>query len=131
MQPPSVYPSGLVCGLHSALPPVGPIPSSNGVLRCAPYAVYESRRQGRKNVASRRRYTEQRANGLCTDCGPSLQVAALPPTYTVIELATAEDRGCYDSEAKASMFLTSTKLSRDEIEVIADQPVLASIATPE
>ena len=51
-----------------------------------------------------------------------------PPSYTVIELATGEDHGTYDSEAEVSMCLAFAKLSRDEVEVIADEPVLASIA---
>ena len=86
---------------------------------------------------------------LCTDCGQSSQGAACcepcaersyfrsdhfrgpplyAPSYTVIELATGEDHGPYDSEAEVSMCLAFAKLSRDEVEVIADEPVLVSIA---
>ena len=54
-----------------------------------------------------------------------------PPSYTVIELATGEDHGAQSSEAEVSMCLAFAKLSRDEVEVIAAKPVLASIATRE
>ena len=51
-----------------------------------------------------------------------------PPNYTLIEPATGEDHGTYDSEAEVSMCLAFAKLSRDEVEVVAGEPVLASIA---
>ena len=118
-------------------------------LTCAPCGVHESRRQDLKSAASRRRYAERRANGLCTGCGQSSQGAARcepcaehwyfrsdhfrglplnPPSYTVIELVTGKDHGTYDSEAEVSMCLAFAKLSCDEVEVSADEPVLASIA---
>ena len=55
--------------------------------------------------------------------------ADLPPGYTVIKLATGEDHGTYDSEAEVSMCLAFARLPR--VEVIADEPVLASIVARE
>ena len=117
-------------------------PTFGGVSRCAVCAVHESGRQDRKNAAARRKYAGRRANGRCTDCGQSSQGAArcepcakrsyfrsdhfrglplYPPSYTVIELATGEDRGTYDSEAEVAMCLAFARLSRDQVEVLVDR----------
>ena len=125
------------------------VPTFNGVSRCAPCAVRESGRQDRKNAASRRRYAERRANGRCTDCNQPSQGACrckpcaersyfrsdhfrgmplYPPSYTIVELATGRDHGTYDSEAEVSMCLAFAKLSRDQVEIIADVPTVAQFA---
>ena len=52
------------------------VPAFNGVERYAPCTMHESGGQDRQNAASRRRYAERRANGLCTDCGKSSQGGA-------------------------------------------------------
>ena len=125
------------------------VPTFNGVSRCAPCAVHDSGRQDRKNAANRRRYAERRAQGLCTTCGESAMGASqcppcakrsyersdhfrgmpvYPPSYTVIELATGIDHGTYDSEADVSLCLAFAKLSRDQVEIVADVPFMAAMA---
>ena len=94
-----------------------------------------------KNAASRQRYGERRARGQCTDCGQPAQGAARcepcakrsyersdhfrgipiwPAQYTVIELATGDDHGTYDSVAEVAACLTFAKLSFDQVEVLSD-----------
>ena len=51
-----------------------------------------------------------------------------PPRYTVIELATGECHGTYDSMADVALCLAFAKLSRDAVEVIVDGPPLAGMA---
>ncbi len=49
------------------------------------------------------------------------------PSYTVIELATGETHGPFDSEAEAVAELAFTGLSFDEVEIIHDAPVTARL----
>ena len=100
-----------------------------------------SRSPERKNAANRKRYDERRARGLCTDCGEpshgasrcepcarrsyerSQYVRGIPvwdPQFTVIELATGEDYGTYDSDAEVAACLAFDKLSWEQVEVISD-----------
>ena len=93
-------------------------PAFDRASRCGPCAALEAGRHPRKNAASRRRYVHRRESWLCTDCGAPSQRAArcvpcahrswvrsaehrglpiLPPRYTVIETATGEDHGTWDS----------------------------------
>ena len=118
-------------------------PVFDGLSRCGPCTAIDeaSRSPGRKNAQSRKLYTERRARGLCTTCGAPSQGAArcvpcaeksyhrsdhfrgIPiwdPSYTVIELATGENYGTYDSEADVAMCLAFAKLSRDQVEVLSD-----------
>ena len=121
----------------------------DGAAACAPCAVRKGRRDpAKKNAAARRLYARRRARGLCTDCGESAQGAARcepcakrswersehvrgipvwPPQYTVIELATGEDYGTYDSEAEVAMCLAFAKLSRDRVEVLSDISPMATM----
>ena len=121
----------------------------NGAARCAFCVVNQSRCRDRKNAANRRRYAERRTQGLCTDCNQPSQGAArcepcakrsyfrsnhfrglplYPPSYTIIELATGEDHGTYDSEAEVGMCLAFAKLSRDQVEVLVDQSPMQIIS---
>ena len=118
-------------------------PAFDRLSRCGPCTAIDeaSRSPGRKNAQSRKLYTERRARGLCTACGAPSQGAArcvpcaeksyhrsdhfrgIPiwdPSYTVIELATGENYGTYDSEADVAMCLAFAKLSRDQVEVLSD-----------
>ena len=121
----------------------------DGAAACAPCAVRKGRRDpAKKNTAARRLYARRRAQGKCTDCGESAQGAARcepcakrswersehvrgipvwPPQYTVIELATGEDYGTYDSEAEVAMCLAFAKLSRDQVEVLSDISPMATM----
>ena len=113
----------------------------DGTARCGRCAALEAGRHRRKNAASRKRYARRRARGLCTDCGqPSrgaarcepcarrshersghfLGIPTWPARYTVIELATGEDHGTYDSEAEVAACLAFAKLSFDQVEVLGD-----------
>ena len=93
---------------------------------------------------------DRRALGLCTDCGDessggsarceSLRTPLLcdfsgehrglplyPPRYTVVELATGEDLGAWDSWEEVAMYLAFAKLSREEVEVISDASPMTTI----
>ncbi len=50
-----------------------------------------------------------------------------PPRYTVVELATGEEHGPWDSWEEVAMCLAFSKLSRDEVEVVTDSPVVATL----
>ena len=50
-----------------------------------------------------------------------------PPRYTVVELATGEEHGPWDSWEEVAMCLAFSKLSRDEVEVVTDSPVMATL----
>ena len=100
-------------------------PSIDGGSRCGSCAVLEAERnQETKNAAGRRRYAERRTRGECTDCGAPSQGAArcepcarksyersdhfrgIPvwdPSFTVVELATGEHHGRFDSEAEVAV----------------------------
>ena len=120
-----------------------------GAARCAPCAVLDESRRSpeRKNAAARRRYAERRARGQCTDCGRPSQGAArcapcaersyersehfrgIPiwdPQFTVIELATGDDHGTYDSEAEVAACLAFAKLSWEQVEVLRDVSPMAT-----
>ena len=113
----------------------------DGASRCGRCAALEAGRHRRKNAASRKRYAKRRARGECTDCGAPSQGAARcepcarrsyersghfrgiptwPTRYTVIELATGEDHGTYDSEAEVAACLAFAKLSFAQVEVLGD-----------
>ena len=118
-------------------------PAFDGLAYCgACAAVREVQRPPEvKNAQSRRRYAERRARGRCTDCGAPSQGASrcvpcaershhrstyfkgIPiwdPSWTVIEIATGEALGTFDSEADVALCLAFEKLARDQVEVIAD-----------
>ena len=125
-------------------------PAFDGLSRCGPCAVIEAERGApdRKNTRSRKLYTERRARGLCTSCGAPSQGAArcapcaeksyygsayfqgIPvwdPTWTVIELATGREHGPFDSEADVALCLAFAKLDREQVEVLCDAPVTATL----
>ena len=119
-----------------------------GASMCASCAALEEGRAPRKNAASRRRYHDRRARGLCVDCGNHADAGVrctpcarrsyhssgehkglpvYPPRYTVIELATGEEHGPLDSWEEVAMCLAFAKLSREEVEVIEDAPLMANL----
>ena len=92
-----------------------------------------------KNARSRKRYVKRRLRHLCTDCGgPAMDACRCPPCarrswarsaehrglpdgpplFTVIEIATGENHGTYDSLADVVLCLAFAKLSHDDVEVI-------------
>ena len=110
-------------------------------------AALEAGRHRRKNAASRKRYARRRARGECTDCGAPSQGAArcepcarrsyehsdrfrglppFPPSYTVIETATGEDHGTFESLAEVAACLAFARLSPDEVEIVSDVPAVAA-----
>ena len=128
-------------------------PTRGGTAYCAPCAVAKAgqRDRGAEYAAKRRRYAERRARGCCVECGaPSPGVArcepcsrkhressgafrGIPlwdPTWTVIEIATGEELGTYDSEADVTLCLAFAKLSRDEVEVLCDASPMSSYTAP-
>ncbi len=52
-----------------------------------------------------------------------------PPRYTVVELATGEEHGPLDSWEEVAMCLAFTKLSRKDVEIVEDTPVMARYAS--
>ena len=50
-----------------------------------------------------------------------------PPCYTVVELATGEEHGPWDSWEEVAMCLAFAKLSREEVEVVKDAPVMTTL----
>ena len=118
-----------------------------GTSRCGPCVALEAGRHPRKNAASRRRYAHRRAGWLCTDCGAPSQGAArcvpcahrswvrsgqhrglpiFPPRYTVIETATGEDHGTWDSWEEVAMCLAFGRLSHEQVEIISDTSLMAT-----
>ena len=126
-------------GRPQALRSVAPAPpSGTGAIR------------KRRNAARRGRYAKRRARCLCTDCGEPAQgtrrgasparvplvctrsgehrgLPLYPPRYTVVELATGEDHGTWDSWEDVAMCLAFAKLSREEVEVITDASPMTTI----
>ena len=125
-------------------------PAIDGRSQCAPCAVLEAERgrPERKNARSRERYWERRAASRCTDCNAPSHGASrceacakrsyersdffrgIPmwdPSYTVIELATGETHGPFDTEAEAVAELAFAGLSFDEVEIVHDAPITARL----
>ena len=124
-------------------------PTFGGAACCAPCAVARNERRDREGeyAERRRRYAERRAKGRCVECNaPSPGMArcepcsrkhregsgafrGIPlwdPSWTVIEIATGEELGTYDSEADVTLCLAFAKLSRDEVEIMADVSPMAN-----
>ena len=121
---------------------------NDGTSRCAPCSVLESERGDRKrrNARTRGLYRFRRARSECTACGAPSQGAArcapcaeksyhgstyfrgMPdwdPSFTVVELASGETLGTFDSEAEAAAALVFAKLDFDQVEVVSDvNPVM-------
>ena len=115
---------------------------------CASCAARDEKRRPRKNAASRRRYRDRRARNLCVDCSAPVHGASRcapcalrsylssgehkgmpvhPPRYTVVELATGAEHGPLDSWEEVAMCLAFERLSREEVEVITDSSVMATL----
>ncbi len=128
-------------------------PTVGGAAYCAPCAAVKAAQRDREAqyATRRRRYAERRAQGRCVGCGaPSPGVArcepcsrkhregsgafrGIPlwdPSWTVIEIATGEHLGTYDSEMEVAACLAFARLSRDEVEVIADVSPMSSYTAP-
>ncbi len=127
-------------------------PAFGGLTYCGPCAaIRDARRPAeQKNAESRRRYARRKAAGLCTDCGAPSQGAArcvpcaersyhrsayfkgIPvwdPSWTVIEIATGEALGTFDSEADVALCLAFAKLRRDQVEVLHDASPMSSLTS--
>ncbi len=50
-----------------------------------------------------------------------------PPRFTVVELATGIEHGPWDSWEEVAMCLAFEKLSRDEVEIVADEPLISTL----
>ena len=124
----------------------GPASGASLCDSCAALGVGRDRKK--RNAARRGRYVRLRARGLCTDCGEPAQGTArcepcarrsyhssgehrglplYPPRYTVVELATGEDHGTWDSWEEVAMCLAFAKLSRHEVEIITDASPMTTI----
>ena len=116
---------------------------------CASCAARDAKRRPRKNAASRARYHRRRALGACVDCGAHADAGVrcascarrsylssgehkgmpvYPPRYTVVELATGEEHGPLYSWEEVAMCLAFAKLSREEVEIVSDAPLMSTIA---
>ena len=52
-----------------------------------------------------------------------------PPFYTVVELETREDQGTYETEAEVAACLAFAGLRPDQVEILANVPLLALALT--
>ena len=127
-------------------------PAFGGLTYCGPCAaIRDARRSSElKNAQSRQRYARRRAAGLCTDCGAPSQGAArcapcaeksyhrsahfkgIPvwdPSWTVIEIATGEELGTFDSVADIALCLAFAKLGRDQVEIVTDASPMSSLTS--
>ena len=116
---------------------------------CASCAARDIKRRPRKNAASRARYHDRRARGLCVDCGVRADAGVRcancarrsyhssgehkgmpvhPPRYTVVELVTGAEHGPLDSWEEVAMCLAFERLSREEVEIVNDAPLMSTIA---
>ena len=124
---------------------------ASGASLCSPCAALdEGPNREKRNAARRGRYARLRARGLCTDCGEPAGGAArcetcarrswhssgehrgmpvYPPRYTVVELATGEEHGPWDSWEEVAICLAFEKLSRHEVEIIEDASVMTRYAS--
>ena len=123
----------------------------DGLSRCAPCSAIEeaSKCPERKNARSRRLYWKRRATNLCTACGaPSLGgsrcppcakrsyersayirvMPVYPPSYAVFLRGAEEPLAVLDDEMEVAAFLAFEKLGRDQVEIVADAPEIASWA---
>ncbi|MDE0280461.1 MAG: hypothetical protein OXN16_05175 [Gammaproteobacteria bacterium] len=126
-------------------------PAFDGASLCLACSVLEaeSGRQERKNSASRERYRAMRAGNRCTTCqAPSHGASRCPecarksyersshfrgiprwdPEFTVVDLATMEEHGPFDSRADADACAAFLKLPPGRFEVVAENHPLASSA---
>ena len=97
---------------------------------------------GGRMPAAEKRYARRRARRLCTDCGQPSHGASrcepcarrayvrsgehrglpiYPPLLTVVEIATEENHGTFDSWEEVAMCLAFARLSIEEVEIISDQ----------
>ena len=127
-------------------------PAFGGLTYCGPCtAIRDARRPSElKNAQARRRYARRKAAGLCTDCGEPSQGASrcapcaersyhrsahfkgIPewdPSWTVIEIATGEELGTFDSVADIALCLAFAKLNRDQVEIVTDASPMASLTS--
>ena len=127
-------------------------PAFGGLTYCGPCAAIRVARRPSelKNAQSRRRYARLRAAGLCTDCGEPSQGASrcapcaersyhrsahfkgIPewdPSWTVIEIATGEELGTFDSVADIALCLAFAKLRRDQVEIVTDASPMSSLTS--
>lgn len=99
-------------------------------------------RPDRSRAAERRRYrrqtAERKARGVCTRCEACAKrshersdffrgIPVWDPSFTVIELATGETHGPFDTEAEGVTSLVFAGLEFDEVEIINDAPVTARL----
>lgn len=123
---------------------------TDGGSRCAQCAMFEAGRHEQKNAAGRKRYARRRAKRVCTDCAQPSQGASrcpacarrsyirsgehrglplFPAGYTVIEIATGQDHGTFESWADVAACLVFARLSHEEVEVLSDVPIMANITS--
>ena len=123
----------------------------HGTARCAGCAAIQARSVSpeRKNAATRKRYARRRARRLCVDCqAPSHGAARCPecawhsyarsaehrglpvstPQHTVIVVATGRQLGTFENEAEVAACLAFSRLSADDVEIVIDTAVMASLS---
>ena len=129
-------------------------PTFGAAAYCAPCAIVkaESRDREAEYAARRARYAERRAKGRCVACAAPSPGAArcepcsrrhreqsgayrgIPlwdPTWTVIEIDTGECHGTFSSEMEVAACLAFARLTRDQVEVIADISPMATFTAPQ
>ena len=122
----------------------------DGAARCTDCADIQARGVSaeRKNATSRKRYARRRARNQCTDCGAWSAGAArckpcayrswarsaehrgppaAPARYTVVDAITGHEYGTFVSHAEVAGCLAFSRLCADDVEIVVDAPVMATL----
>ena len=124
---------------------------ADGAARCVRCAARQAAAVSweKKNAAKRRRYAERRGAGRCTSCNaPSQGMSLCPPCarrsyersayvrtmpvhaprFAVFLRGVDECLAVLDDEMEVAGFLAFARLAREQVEVVADAPAIASFA---
>ena len=123
-------------------------PTFEGQSRCGRCSVLEMERTSpeRKKAIDKKRYARRRAKQICVDCSaPVAATARCPscarrsnvrapdphhalapfPEYTVVEMASGDVLGIFETEAEAAACLVFEGLRIDQVEICANVPLMA------
>ena len=125
-------------------------PTFAGSSRCGRCSVLERERTSpeRRSAADKKRYARRKAQRVCVDCStPTAGTARCPscarrsnvrtpdplnarepfPEYAVVEAATGDILGIFETEAEAAACLVFEGLRPDQVEIRANVPLMALV----
>ena len=125
-------------------------PTFAGSSRCGRCSVLERERTSpeRRSAADKKRYARRKAQRVCVDCStPTAGTARCPscarrsnvrtpdplnapapfPEYAVVEVATGDVLGIFETEAEAAACLVFEGLRPDQVEIHANVPLMALV----